>query len=113
MCFYLVRTLLQFYFTWFVHFEMCFDTLLIVFLIVSHTGTFNTTADIKLKQWADGMLPKKCVEVGWETLEDEFRKFMERAKNSKDHDDIFDSLKACVVDEAMRRHEWEDKVCIF
>ncbi|XP_070000679.1 dynamin-like GTPase OPA1, mitochondrial isoform X11 [Penaeus vannamei] len=74
-----------------------------------NSGTFNTTADIKLKQWADGMLPKKCVEVGWETLEDEFRKFMERAKNSKDHDDIFDSLKACVVDEAMRRHEWEDK----
>ncbi|XP_042889090.1 dynamin-like 120 kDa protein, mitochondrial isoform X1 [Penaeus japonicus] len=74
-----------------------------------NSGTFNTTADIKLKQWADGMLPKKCVEVGWETLEDEFRKFMERAKNSKDHDNIFDSLKACVVDEAMRRHEWEDK----
>ncbi|XP_047490117.1 dynamin-like 120 kDa protein, mitochondrial isoform X1 [Penaeus chinensis] len=74
-----------------------------------NSGTFNTTADIKLKQWADGMLPKKCVEVGWETLEDEFRRFMERAKNSKDHDDIFDSLKACVVDEAMRRHEWEDK----
>jgi len=25
--------------------------------------TFNTTVDIKLKQWADAMLPKKCVEV--------------------------------------------------
>ncbi|XP_042226598.1 dynamin-like 120 kDa protein, mitochondrial isoform X5 [Homarus americanus] len=74
-----------------------------------NSGTFNTTADIKLKQWADQMLPKKCVEVGWETLEDEFRKFMEHAKNSKDHDTIFDNLKACVVDEAMRRHVWEDK----
>ncbi|XP_071543508.1 dynamin-like GTPase OPA1, mitochondrial isoform X6 [Panulirus ornatus] len=74
-----------------------------------NSGTFNTTADIKLKQWADQMLPKKCVEVGWETLEDEFRKFMECAKNSKDHDNIFDNLKACVVDEAMRRHQWEDK----
>ncbi|XP_069168690.1 dynamin-like GTPase OPA1, mitochondrial isoform X3 [Procambarus clarkii] len=74
-----------------------------------NSGTFNTTADIKLKQWADQMLPKKCVEVGWVTLEDEFRTFMERAKNSKDHDTIFDNLKACVVDEAMRRHEWEDK----
>lgn len=99
-------------------FEMCYyifmysDALLTVLIIVYLTGTFNTTADIKLKQWADGMLPKKCVEVGWETLEDEFRKFMERAKTSKDHDDIFDSLKSCVVDEAMRRHAWEDKVCI-
>lgn len=74
-----------------------------------NSGTFNTTADIKLKQWADQLLPKKCVEVGWETLEDEFRKFMEHAKHSKDHDTIFDNLKSCVVDEAMRRHEWEDK----
>ncbi|MPC87856.1 Dynamin-like protein, mitochondrial [Portunus trituberculatus] len=56
------------------------------------------------------MLPRRCVEVGWETLQDEFRKFIERAKNSKDHDTIFDNLKACVVDEAMRRHAWEDKV---
>ncbi|XP_050737581.1 dynamin-like 120 kDa protein, mitochondrial isoform X2 [Eriocheir sinensis] len=73
------------------------------------SGTFNTTADIRLKQWADQMLPKRCVEVGWETLQDEFRKFIERAKTSKDHDTIFDNLKACVVDEAMRRHVWEDK----
>ncbi|KAK4288827.1 hypothetical protein Pmani_038166 [Petrolisthes manimaculis] len=73
------------------------------------SGTFNTTADIKLKQWADQTLPRKCVEVGWETLEEEFRKFLERAKASRDHDTIFDNLKACVVDEAMRRHEWEDK----
>jgi hypothetical protein len=25
--------------------------------------TFNTTVDIRLKQWADVQLPKKCVEV--------------------------------------------------
>ncbi|KAK7028025.1 Dynamin-like 120 kDa protein, mitochondrial [Halocaridina rubra] len=74
-----------------------------------NSGTFNTTADIKLKQWAELTLPKKCVEVGWETLEEEFRSFMERARNSKDHDNIFDNLKSCVVDESMRRHEWEDK----
>ncbi|XP_076048417.1 opa1 mitochondrial dynamin like GTPase isoform X3 [Oratosquilla oratoria] len=74
-----------------------------------NAGTFNTTADIKLKQWADMMLPKKCVEVGWETLEEEFRSFMERAKASRDHDTIFDNLKGSVVNEAMRRHIWEDK----
>ncbi|XP_068201183.1 dynamin-like GTPase OPA1, mitochondrial isoform X5 [Palaemon carinicauda] len=74
-----------------------------------NSGTFNTTADIKLKQWADITLPKKCVEVGWETLEEEFRAFMDRARTSRDHDNIFDNLKASVVDESMRRHEWEDK----
>ncbi|KAB7497194.1 Dynamin-like protein, mitochondrial [Armadillidium nasatum] len=74
-----------------------------------NSGTFNTTADIRLKQWTDQQLPKKCVEVGWDTLEEEFRNFMESAKKSKDHDNIFDNLKAAVVEESMRRHSWEDK----
>jgi optic atrophy protein 1 len=75
-------------------------------------GTFNTTVDIKLKQWAEQQLPQKSVESGWEGLQAEFQHFMERAKNRPDHDDIFDSLKAAVVDEAMRRHSWEDKVSL-
>ncbi|GLH01491.1 Dynamin-like 120 kDa protein, mitochondrial [Gryllus bimaculatus] len=73
------------------------------------TGTFNTTVDIKLKQWAEQQLPQKSVETGWESLQEEFRKFMERARKSKDHDDLFDNLKAAVVDDAMNRHSWEDK----
>lgn len=32
---------------------------------VSLYSVFNTTVDIKLKQWADNMLPKKCVEVSY------------------------------------------------
>uniref|UniRef100_A0A6A7G1C7 Dynamin-like GTPase OPA1, mitochondrial n=2 Tax=Hirondellea gigas TaxID=1518452 RepID=A0A6A7G1C7_9CRUS len=74
-----------------------------------NSGTFNTIADIKLKQWADMGLPRKCVEVGWETLQEEFRKLMDKSKTSRDHDDIFDNLKAAVVDEAIKRHKWEDK----
>lgn len=74
-----------------------------------NSGTFNTTVDIRLKQWADNLLPKKCIEVGWEALEHEFRHFMDRAKRSKDHDNIFDNLKSAVVDEAMRRHVWEGR----
>uniref|UniRef100_T1IL71 Dynamin-like GTPase OPA1, mitochondrial n=1 Tax=Strigamia maritima TaxID=126957 RepID=T1IL71_STRMM len=73
------------------------------------SGTFNTTVDIKLKQWAENTLPKKCVDVGWETLQEEFRHFMEQSKQSKDHDNIFDNLKAAVVDDAMRRHHWESR----
>ena len=35
---------------------------------------------------------------------------MNQAKLSPDHDDIFDNLKNAVVNEAMRRHYWEEKV---
>ena len=85
-------------------------TLRVLILLCCTAGTFNTTADIKLKQWADVTLPRKCVEIGWDTLQEEFRKLLDSARSSRDHDDIFDNLKAAVVDEAIKRHEWEDKV---
>ncbi|XP_014237029.1 dynamin-like 120 kDa protein, mitochondrial isoform X1 [Trichogramma pretiosum] len=72
-------------------------------------GTFNTAVDIKLRQWAEQQLPAKSVESGWESLQQEFQKFMLQAKLSPDHDDIFDNLKKAVVEEAMTRHTWEDK----
>ncbi len=62
-----------------------------------------------MKQWAENQLGTKCVEVGWETLKEQFQVLMEKAKKSKDHDDIFDNLKSSVVNEAMHRHLWEDK----
>ena len=33
------------------------------------------------------------LQVGWETLKEEFLKLMERAKKGREHDDIFDQLK--------------------
>lgn len=75
-----------------------------------NTGTFNTTVDIKLRQWAEQQLPSRSVESGWECLQQEFQHFMNQAKLSPDHDDIFDNLKNAVVNEAMRRHYWEEKV---
>lgn len=80
----------------------------IVFFFI--TGTFNTTVDIKLRQWAEQQLPARSVECGWESLQQEFYHFMNQAKLSQDHDDIFDNLKNAVVTEAMQRHSWEDKV---
>lgn len=65
--------------------------------------------DIKLRQWAEQALPAKSVESGWETLQTEFKKLIERAKKAPDHDEIFDNLKATVVEEAIKRHSWEDK----
>lgn len=80
-----------------------------IFLI----DTFNTTVDIKLRQWAEQQLPARSVESGWECLQQEFQKFMSQARLSSDHDDIFDNLKNAVVSEAMRRHSWEEKVNII
>ncbi|CAG0918822.1 unnamed protein product [Notodromas monacha] len=75
----------------------------------NNAGTFNTTVDIKLKEWAERLLPEKCVEVGWETLREGFSSLIEKTKGAKDHDAIFDVLKQAVVEEACGRHHWEDK----
>ncbi|RZC39241.1 dynamin-like 120 kDa protein, mitochondrial [Asbolus verrucosus] len=83
-----------------------------IYLPAAQTGsleTFNTSVDIKLRQWAEQALPAQSVESGWETLQTEFQKFMNKANQAPDHDDVFDLLKAAVVSEAMQRHSWEDK----
>ncbi|XP_043257589.1 dynamin-like 120 kDa protein, mitochondrial isoform X3 [Colletes gigas] len=72
-------------------------------------GTFNTTVDIKLRQWAEQQLPAQSVESGWESLQQEFLHFISQARLSADHDDIFDNLKNAVINEAMGRHTWEEK----
>ncbi|XP_050327110.1 dynamin-like 120 kDa protein, mitochondrial isoform X4 [Bactrocera neohumeralis] len=80
-----------------------------IYLPAAQSDSFNTMVDIKLRQWAEQALPAKSVEAGWEALQNEFIYLMEKAKKSPDHDDIFDNLKGAVVDEAIRRHSWEDK----
>uniref|UniRef100_A0A1L8E013 Dynamin-like GTPase OPA1, mitochondrial n=2 Tax=Nyssomyia neivai TaxID=330878 RepID=A0A1L8E013_9DIPT len=83
-----------------------------VYLPAAQSGSqnsFNTMVDIKLRQWADQALPARAVESGYEALRKEFLELIEQAKKSPDHDDIFDNLKAAVVDEAIRRYSWEDK----
>ncbi|XP_070068751.1 dynamin-like GTPase OPA1, mitochondrial isoform X4 [Drosophila takahashii] len=80
-----------------------------IYLPAAQSDSFNTMVDIKLRQWAEMALPAKSVEAGWEALQLEFISLMERSKKTQDHDGIFDQLKAAVVDEAIRRHSWEDK----
>ena len=70
---------------------------------------FNTTVDIKLKQWADKVLPRRCVEVGWETVQEQFTQLLEGKKQRKDHDPLFDNLKFAVKDESMKKHCWDSK----
>lgn len=38
---------------------------------------------------------------------------MQNSKKSPDHDNLFDNLKAAVIDEAVKRHTWEDKVSAY
>ncbi|XP_011259398.1 dynamin-like 120 kDa protein, mitochondrial isoform X2 [Camponotus floridanus] len=83
-----------------------------IYLPAAQSGnpnTFNTTVDIKLRHWTEQQLPARSVESGWECLQQEFQNFMTQARLSQDHDDIFDNLKNAVVNEAMRRHSWEEK----
>ncbi|XP_050512015.1 dynamin-like 120 kDa protein, mitochondrial isoform X2 [Diabrotica virgifera virgifera] len=83
-----------------------------IYFPAAQTGsaeTFNTAVDIKLRQWADTALPTQSVQSGWETLRTEFERFLQKAAEAPDHDDIFDLLKQAVVNEAMVRHVWESK----
>ncbi|XP_078725752.1 dynamin-like GTPase OPA1, mitochondrial isoform X2 [Lampetra fluviatilis] len=72
------------------------------------SGTFNTTVDIRLKQWAEKQLPNKAIEVAWETLQEEFSRFMADQKE-QEADDIFDKLKEAVKDEGIKRHHWNEQ----
>ncbi|KAM9795935.1 uncharacterized protein ACBT44_016724 [Syngnathus typhle] len=46
--------------------------------------------------------------VAWETLQEEFARFMAEYKG-KDQDDIFDKLKEAVKDESIKRHKWNER----
>jgi optic atrophy protein 1 len=72
-------------------------------------STFNTQVDIRLKQWADLTLPHKSVDVGFQTLQEEFNRLIDKNRSDKSHDNIFDFLKISVAEESIKRHTWESK----
>ncbi|XP_028160805.1 dynamin-like 120 kDa protein, mitochondrial [Ostrinia furnacalis] len=67
---------------------------------------FNTSVDIKLREWADTELPAASIRAGREALREEFTELMSRAADS---DPIYEPLKKEAVEEALRRHHWEDR----
>ncbi|CAK8678812.1 unnamed protein product [Clavelina lepadiformis] len=81
-------------------------------------GTFNTTVDIKLKQWTDKTLPKTSIDVAKRTLLEEFSKVLEEGLGQSEDKQtngfsggIFNKLKKAVQEEAVARHSWnEDSV---
>lgn len=78
-------------------------------------GTFNTTVDIKLKQWADKQLPKQSIQTAKEALLAQFSKVLETdggldedKRQHRNRDDIFDELKNAVKNESIARHQWNE-----
>jgi optic atrophy protein 1 len=74
-------------------------------------GHFKTQVDIKLRQWAEGHLPKHSIEVGWKVLMDEFEKIVKEHPSQSTLDkasqNLFDPLCDEVVKETKYRHVWE------
>lgn len=76
-------------------------------------ASFNTMVDIKLKQWAEEQLPKKSIDIGWVVLKNMFKTMFKENQKVQATDEILDSLKVAVIDEALARHSWEDKVKLY
>jgi len=72
-------------------------------------GSFNTTVDIKLREWAVKNLPQKCVQVGLDTLMKEFSSIMTKDYSNKNHDNLLDGLKAEIQTAASKNHKWDTK----
>lgn len=72
-------------------------------------GSFNTSVDIKLKQWAERQLPKECVDVGTKALLKEFENLITKDNTKKNHDNILDNLKVAIKNSARLKHKWDDK----
>jgi len=103
------------------------------------SAQFNTMVDIKLKQWADRMLPKLATQVAREILLEKVQDILVPGKKSKQNDDsgqiqnkseliaqqaamdharginkpktdpIFDLLREETFNEAIKRHEWDEE----
>jgi hypothetical protein len=50
------------------------------------------------------------VQVGWDTLHEEFSQLLLKKKpKGGEDDDIFDQLKTAVLDTCKTKHQWESK----
>ncbi|XP_073965616.1 dynamin-like GTPase OPA1, mitochondrial [Choristoneura fumiferana] len=67
---------------------------------------FNTSVDIKLREWAEAELPGQSIQAGLEALREEFEELMARGGEG---DPVFDGLRREAVAQALVRHRWEDR----
>ena len=71
--------------------------------------SFNTTVDIKLRQWAEKQLPQNCVEAGLNSLMREFENILTKDYAKKNHDNLLDDLKLAIQERASKNHKWDTK----
>lgn len=71
------------------------------------TDKFNTAVDIKLREWAESELAQLSVAAGRRALRDEFEALLARA--AADDDPVYEPVKRAAVEEALARHQWEDR----
>lgn len=64
---------------------------------------------MKLQQWAEKELPRRCVAIGHRVLLEEFQNLIDRELKKASHDPIADDLKTHVVDACRTRHQWDAK----
>ncbi|XP_045528848.1 dynamin-like 120 kDa protein, mitochondrial isoform X4 [Pieris brassicae] len=67
---------------------------------------FNTSVDIKLREWAENELATLSIKAGRQALREEFSELMSK---SSDSDAIYEPVKKAAVDEALSRHQWEER----
>ncbi|CAG4960992.1 unnamed protein product [Parnassius apollo] len=67
---------------------------------------FNTSVDIKLREWAENELPTQSILAGREALKEEFTSLMSQ---SVDSDPVYEPVKKAAVEEALGRHTWEER----
>ncbi|XP_061725354.1 dynamin-like 120 kDa protein, mitochondrial isoform X2 [Cydia pomonella] len=67
---------------------------------------FNTSVDIKLREWAEAELPIQSIQAGLEALREEFEEVMAKGGEG---DPVFDALRKEAVEQALMRHRWEDR----
>ncbi|XP_063630609.1 dynamin-like 120 kDa protein, mitochondrial [Cydia splendana] len=67
---------------------------------------FNTSVDIKLREWAETELPIQSIQAGLDALREEFEEVMSKGGEG---DPVFDALRKEAVEQALMRHRWEDR----
>ncbi|GBP29616.1 Dynamin-like 120 kDa protein, mitochondrial [Eumeta japonica] len=69
---------------------------------------FNTSVDIKLREWAEGELPGASVRAGRDALREGFLELL-KSRGENDTDPIYEPVKRVAVEEALKRHQWEER----
>ncbi|XP_063370604.1 dynamin-like 120 kDa protein, mitochondrial [Cydia amplana] len=67
---------------------------------------FNTSVDIKLREWAETELPIQSIQAGLDALREEFEEVMAKGGEG---DPVFEALRKEAVEQALMRHRWEDR----